>query len=110
VSNIWKPGKHIAHRGWMSTTNKAKEPHFVVLSHVKESTTMAKVKACFAGTGPCRFFQRGQIDTGVISPDHTFLWTVRLPKGKYLSQCFWPSKVDGTPHAFMGMLKLFHLS
>ena len=32
-----------------------------------------------------------------------------LPRGQYLAQCFWPSKIDGTPHAFMGMLKLFHL-
>ena len=34
-----------------------------------------------------------------------------MPKGKYLVMCFWPSKMDGvTPHAVMGMFRLFHLS
>ena len=52
---------------------------------------------------------RASTDTGVVSPRHTFLWTYDLPKGKYLAQCFWPSKIDGTPHALMGMLKLLRL-
>jgi hypothetical protein len=110
VTNIWKAGKHHAAQGWMRTTNNAKEPHFVVLSHVKRSTTIAQVIGCFTG-GPCNIQakDRAEIDTGVVSPNHTFLWTYDLPKGKYLAQCFWPSKIDGTPHALMGMLKLFHL-
>ena len=28
------------------------------------------------------------IDTGVVSPRRTFLWTYDLPRGKYLAQCF----------------------
>lgn len=111
VTNVWKPGKHNAASGWMSSTNKAKEPHFVVLDHVKKSTTLKQVQKCFQGTGPCDFRakDRAGIDTGVVSPHHTFLWTYDLPKGKFLAQCFWPSKMDGTPHAFMGMLAFMHL-
>jgi hypothetical protein len=113
VDNIWKAGKHNAAQGWMSTTNNAKEPHFVVLNHVKKSTTIQEVRDCFADPANCTFDfaakDGAEIDTGVISPNHTFLWTYDLPRGKYLAQCFWPSRIDGTPHAFMGMLKLFHL-
>jgi hypothetical protein len=109
-TNVWKPGKHNAASGWMSTTNRAHEPHFVVLDHVKKSATMGQVAKCFAGK-PCKIFAKdhAEADTGVISPGHTFLWSYDLPNGKYLAQCFWPSKIDGTPHAFMGMLKFMHL-
>jgi hypothetical protein len=110
VTNIWKAGKHNAAQGWMSTTNNAKEPHFVVLDHVKKATTIKQVIACFSG-GPCHIQAKdhASIDTGVISPRHKFLWTYDLPRGKYLAQCFWPSRIDGTPHALMGMLKLLQL-
>jgi hypothetical protein len=111
-SNVWKVGKHNAAHGWMSTTNNADEPHFVVLDHVKKSATMGQVHDCF--TGPpdqCHAFAKdgATTDTGVISPGHRFLWAYDLPKGKYLASCFWPSKMDGTPHAFMGMLKFTNL-
>ena len=58
-------------------------------------------------TGPPTFIAKdgAATDTGVISPGHTFRWKYCLPKGKYFSACFWPSKVDGTPHAFMGMFE-----
>jgi hypothetical protein len=109
-TNVWKVGKHNAARGWMSTKNKAHEPHFVVLNHVKKSATMAQVNACFQ-TGKCPIFAKdgATTDTGVVSPGKQFLWHYNLPKGKYLAQCFWPSKMDGTPHAFMGMLKFTQL-
>lgn len=111
-SNVWKVGKHNAAHGWMSTTNNAKEPHFVVLDHVKKSATMKQVTACFSGPpDQCHAFAKdgATTDTGVISPGKHFLWAYDLPKGKYLASCFWPSKVDGMPHAFMGMLKFTNL-
>ena len=46
----------------------------------------------------------------MISPGHSFVWKYGVPKGKYVVMCFMPSKVDGTPHALMGMFKLFHLN
>jgi hypothetical protein len=111
VGNVWKPGKNNASSGWMSTTNNAEEPHFVVLDHVKKSSTIKQVNDCFAGTGPCNFGAKdgASVDTGVISPGHTFLWSYHLPKGKYLAQCFWPSKETGEPHAFMGMVAFIQL-
>ena len=111
VTNIWKAGKHNPPQGWMRTTNNAKEPHFVVLDHVKKSTTDPGGSWTASWAGPADFQAKdgAEIDTGVISPGHTFVWNYDLPKGKYLALCFWPSKVDGTPHALMGMFKLFHL-
>jgi hypothetical protein len=112
VANEFKFGKHNAASGWMSSTNHAKEPHFVVLQHVKKSTTNKDVRDFFNNPAGNPGFQakdgRGT-DTGVISPGHRFLWSYHLPSGKYLTMCFWPSKLDGTPHAFMGMWKLGNL-
>jgi hypothetical protein len=108
--NAFKAGKHNAARGWMSTTNNAAEPHFVDLEQVKKGTTDADVSAMFAGSGPPVFVPHGHtVDTGVISPGHTFLWTYGLSKGRYVALCFWPGKADGMPHAFMGMHKVMNL-
>jgi|tagenome__1003787_1003787.scaffolds.fasta_scaffold20913254_1 hypothetical protein len=110
TGNVFKAGKHNAARGWMSTTNSAHEPHFVDLEQVKKGTTDADVTAMFAGTGPPVFVPHGgAVDTGVISPGHTFLWTYGVPKGRYVAMCFWPSKTNGMPHALMGMHKVMNL-
>jgi hypothetical protein len=33
-----------------------------------------------------------------------------LPRGEYLIACFWPDRLTGMPHAFMGMWKLVQLT
>jgi hypothetical protein len=109
VGNVFKAGRHNAHRGWMSTTNKAHEPHFIDLEHVKKSTTKKDVAQALQSPNPPSFILKGSADTGVISPGRTFLWAYHLPKGKFLTLCFWPSKADGMPHALMGMWLLTHL-
>lgn len=108
--NIWKPGANNLHKGWMNTTNNAREPHFVVMQHVKDGTTAADVLAAFTGGPDPSAADHASADTGVISPGHTFRWAYSVPRGHYASMCFWPSKVDGTPHAFMGMVAVFDLS
>jgi hypothetical protein len=109
VGNQFKPGKHNARKGWMSTTNTAKEPHFVILQHVKKGTTKKQVFQAFTSPDPPTIFLKGSTDTGVISPHHTFLWSYGLPKGRYAVTCFWPSKADGMPHALMGMISVFNM-
>jgi hypothetical protein len=109
-ANVFRAPKSDPHRGWMRTTNNAAEPHFVVLDRVKESTTKADVLAALSSPNPPAFDLGTKADTNVISPGHSFVWHYGTHRGKYLAMCFWPSKVDGTPHAFMGMFKLFHLS
>ncbi len=98
------------HKGWMKTTNHAAEPHFIVLDKVKEATTDQDVQEALMSPNPPDFLLGPELDTEVISPGHTFVWKYGTSKGKYLALCFWPSKVDGTPHAIMGMFKLFHLN
>jgi hypothetical protein len=111
VSNVFKAPKTDPHKGWMKTTNNAKEPHFVVMDKVKKSTTKQDVEDFITGHGPPPFANPpAEIDTGVVSPGHTMVWKYGTPKGRYLTWCFWPSKIDGTPHAFMGMFKLLDLN
>jgi hypothetical protein len=111
VTNVWRVGKHNAKSGWMRSTNLAKEPHFIDLSHVKKSTTRQQVKDCFQGSGPCNFAAKdgATASAGVISPGKTMVWSYDLTRGRYLVDCFWPSKITGMPHALMGMFKLFHM-
>ncbi len=101
--NKFVAGKHNPASGWMSTKNKAAEPHFVDIEQVKKGTKNSDITALFQG-GPNVFKKNGAAtDTGVISPGHHFLWAYHLKKGKYAVLCFWPSKDDGMPHALMGM-------
>lgn len=99
------------HKGWMKTTNNSTQPHFIVLQHVKESTRRADIKAYFdAGAqGRPPFQLAGETDTLVVGPNHTMVWKYSLPRGKYVSLCFWPDDTTGMPHAFMGMYSLLHL-
>jgi hypothetical protein len=109
VSNKFVTGKHNAAAGWMSSTNHAKEPHFFDVGHVKKSTTRKQVKDCLNGSGSCAFSLRGHASAGVVSPGKRMVWSYKLPKGKYLVDCFWPSKMTGMPHALMGMFKFLKL-
>jgi len=110
--NRFKTPANDPHKGWMKTVNKAAEPHFVLLNKVKESTTNQDVQDYFdsGAQGPPPFALPDSTETNVISPGHSFVWKYHLSKGKYLTLCFYPSKSDGMPHAFMGMWKLFHLN
>ena len=98
--------------GWMRTTNRTDEPHFVDLDHVKASTTHQKVRKYLDsgahGTPPWAL--KGEAGTLVVGPGHTVLWKYSLPRGKYLEMCWWPSDENGMPHAMMGMWELTHLS
>jgi hypothetical protein len=103
--NTFKAGRHNAASGWMSTRNKAHEPHFVDIEQVKKGTTNADITALFNGTASSNPFVRhgAGTDTGVISPGHRFLWAYDLKPAKYAVMCFWPSIMNGKPHAEMGM-------
>jgi hypothetical protein len=100
-------------KGWMKTTNKAIQPHFIDLGQVKKSTTDADVMDWLsAPQGPPPFAKPGgaNISTEVISPGHTIVWKYHAPKGKYLALCFYPDKTTGAPHAFAGpMFALLNL-
>jgi hypothetical protein len=101
----------LSHDGWMKYHNNA-EPHFIVLQHVKQSTTNKDVQDYIAsGSQKNPSWGLAQsADAGVISPGQTEVWHYKLPAGKYLIACFWPSIDTGMPHFAMGMWKLVELS
>jgi hypothetical protein len=108
--NKFVVSKHIATSGWMSTTNKAEEPHFVDMEQVKKGTKNGDLTKMFNGAGPDVFVHGGATtDTGVISPGHAFRWAYSLKKAPFAVLCFWPSAADGMPHALMGMHAIAHV-
>lgn len=106
--NAFKPGKHDAARGWMRTANRAHEPHMALLHHVKKHTTKPQVLQDLQSRAPKHFLD-GSTQTGVISPHRAFVWSYGLPQGRYFVTCLFPSKRDGIPDAFRGMVSLFDL-
>jgi hypothetical protein len=105
--NQFVAGTHNKRRGWMSTKNKAAEPHFVDIEQVKKGTKNSDITKFFEGQGAPPFVRGGSaLETGVISPGHRFLWSYDMNKGRYVVLCFYPSRedgMDGMPHALMGM-------
>jgi hypothetical protein len=101
----------LPHDGWVRTTNKADQPHFIVASRVKDGTTAKQVAAFIksGAQGQPSWALKANSGLGVISPGKTGLWKIQLPKGEYLLQCFWPDRMDGAPHFFHGMWQLVHL-
>jgi hypothetical protein len=97
--------------GTAEFANQSDQPHFLVLQHVKSSTTNAQVrkfiKSDAQGNPP--WLLKGSADSGVLSPGRSQLVTYDLPPGKYLVACFWPDYFTGMPHVFMGMWKLVTL-
>jgi hypothetical protein len=98
--------------GWARVYNQADQPHFLVVQHVKQSTTGAEVRHFFnsGAQGQPSWILRGETSTGVISPFRSEVFHLNVGPGKYLIACFWPDDDTGMPHAFMGMWKLIQLT
>lgn len=101
----------LPHDGWIRTTNKADQPHFIVAQRVKQGTTHRQVARFIrsGAQGNPSWAMKANSGLGVISPTKTGLWKLDLPKGEYLLQCFWPDRMDGAPHFFHGMWQLVQL-
>ena len=88
-------------------------PHFLVLQQVAEGTTTDQV---------LQFLQSGDqgnppwglpagMETASISPGKSMTVDYDLPAGQYVVMCFFPDpKMQGMPHALMGMLEMIHLT
>ena len=108
----WGVSKHLPASGTVKFANQADQPHFLVLQHVKSSTTNKQVRKFIDGglQGNPSFGLKANIDAGVVSPGKSQLLTYDLPAGKYVVMCFWPDYFTGQPHVLMGMWKLVTLS
>jgi hypothetical protein len=101
----------LPHDGWVRTTNKADQPHFIIAQRVKQGTTHRQVARFIrsGAQGNPTWLLRANSGLGVISPGKTGMWKLDLPAGEYLLQCFWPDRMDGAPHFFHGMWQLVQL-
>ena len=104
--NLFETSKD-PHGGWLQFKNKSEEIHFVDGSGVKRSTTNRDVRKAFQDPAATPdFYTKRHFQLGAISPGVDARYRVGIDKGRYLLSCFWTSKTDGMPHAFMGMWKL----
>jgi hypothetical protein len=98
-------------RGNITFRNKATDsPHFLVLQHVKKGTTRKDVLDSFESDSPPDFVLPGEQETDVVGPGHAMTVKLHLPKGYYAEMCFFPDPETGAPHAFMGMVRIVHLT
>jgi hypothetical protein len=107
----WGVSKHLPASGMVRFVNQADQPHFLVLQHVKDSTTNKKVRKFIdsGDQGNPPWVLKGSADSGVLSPGKSQLLSYDLKPGKYLVACFWPDYFTGMPHVNMGMWKLVTL-
>ncbi|HVV75705.1 MAG TPA: hypothetical protein VHC43_06675 [Mycobacteriales bacterium] len=84
-------------------------PHFMFLQHVKAGTTRKQVIKSFKSNGPGPELP-GAVGTDVLFTGHAQTLTYNLPAGDYAQLCFFPDLKTGMPHAFMGMVRIVHLS
>jgi hypothetical protein len=105
------PGATMPHAGWTLFRNRAAEPHFMILQPVARDTTRKDVRRYFASNSQDDppWLRDAFTSTGVISPDTQQYFHYRLPRGRYLMICFWPSIETGAPHGVMGMYRLVDL-
>lgn len=88
-------------------------PHFVQLQQVVEGTTADQVLESFqAGpSGPPPPFLEASLFTGTLSAGRSMTVDYDLPPGAYAVMCFFPDPdMKGMPHAFMGMIRIIHLT
>ena len=88
-------------------------PHFVQLQQVVEGTTEDQVLAALTAgeDGPPPPFLEASMITGTLSPGHSMTVDYDLPPGHYAVMCFFPDPdMKGMPHAYMGMIKIIHLT
>jgi hypothetical protein len=104
----WGVTRHLPAVGTVKVTNRADQPHFLVIQRVKSSTTSAIVRKSLAqgGNGNPPWLLKPNASSGVISPGTSQLMDYDLPAGKYFIACFWPDYFTGMPHFLMGMWKL----
>ena len=107
----WVPSSRLPASGWVKVANSADQPHFLVMQHVKSTTTSAMVSKSFASPSQSQpsWALKETAQSGVIAAGTSQILHYNLPAGKYLVACFWPDYFTGMPHAYMGMWKLVTL-
>jgi hypothetical protein len=109
----WGGASQLPMKGRFAFKNKADEPHFVALQQVAEGTTTDQVLSYFQSgdEAPPPWALQAGLETGTLSPGRSMTVDYDLPAGQYVVMCFFPDpEMGGMPHAFMGMLRMIHLT
>lgn len=109
----WGGASQLPMKGRFAFKNKADQPHFVSLQQVAEGTTTDQVLSYLQSgdEAPPPWALQAGMETGTLSPGRSMTVDYDLPAGQYVIMCFFPDpKMGGMPHAFMGMLKMIHLT
>lgn len=97
--------------GTITVVNHSTEsPHFLALQHVKNGTTRKQVRRGIESNGEPSWLRKGSTGTDVLGKGKSQTLMYSLPKGTYAEICFFPDPKNGIPHAFMGMIRIVHLS
>jgi hypothetical protein len=103
----------IPHHGVLQFSNKASDsPHFLELLQVQPGTTEQEILDYFQSGSeePPPFYIADGLATEVVGPHQSMTLKYDLPAGTYAELCFFPDpKMDGMPHAFMGMIRIITL-
>jgi hypothetical protein len=109
----FRGSKQLPASGTIEFTNKAtNSPHFLFLFHVKNGTTRKQVMKALQGPPDQAggIFREGGLGTDVVHMGKSQTLSYSLPAGDYAEVCFFPDLETGMPHAFMGMVRMVHLS
>jgi hypothetical protein len=110
TSKRFRGSTHLPASGTIEFKNDAKDsPHLLFLQHVKKGTTRKQVIKALQSSGPGPM-RPGAVGIDVLSPGRSATITYTLPAGDYAELCFFPDLKTGMPHAFMGMVRIVHLS
>jgi hypothetical protein len=108
----FRGARNLPASGTIKFTNAAtNSPHFLFLQHVQDGTSRKDViKGFQSGPGEQGPFLPGAAGTDVVHMGQSQTLTYSLPAGTYAEVCFFPDLKTGMPHAFMGMVRIVHLS
>jgi hypothetical protein len=111
----WHGDKNLPAKGTITFKNKTHgkqaTPHFIDMERVKKGTTRKDVLDFFQnGHGRPSFARPGSVSTDVVGAGQKMTWTYHTHPGDYALMCFFTDLKTGMPHAFMGMVRIVHLS
>lgn len=109
----WGGASQLPAKGRFEFKNKADQPHFVAMQQVQPGTTTDQVLEFLQNEEgpPPSWLLPASMATGTLSPGRSMTVDYDLPAGQYVVLCFFPDpKMDGMPHALMGMLRMVTLS
>jgi hypothetical protein len=109
----WGGSENFPTSGRLVFQNRGSQPHLLWMQRVDDGTTIDQVLESFDSfpldEQPV-WLKAGSLMTDAISPGRSMTFDYELRPGQYVQLCMMrdPS-TDGTPHVFMGMVRMVHV-